>query len=525
MSPLGGSLPQGSPISSILYMLFMAPLFLRGPHLRGYADDGLIKVTGKVPGDNVIPLQRELTQTQEWCNSNGLELGMGKTGLFHVIRKRTADNPGLLLPNGNNLEAIDIKKTLKWLGVLFDRKMSFKAHTKEACIRASKATNGMRILSGCYKGAPTDSLLKAVRACVLPVLTYGYQAWWPTPGGRHNTTITAELDKVVRRAVRTALPIYRTTPTHLIAHAAGTPPMDIVLDDLMHGEAIRMSLLDPTHILCSFRPNGKIDRIRNMLPKPIPPVNYLKYNGPRPVPPRETPLDKEAETQRHVERRTASLDTDIWAYSDGSMNNSRNTGAGWAVYQGSTLLSEGRKNCGKWMEVADAEAEAALEAVKAACEHATPGTTSLWLCIDNRSVVDGINATSDKIGTSQPTIDEIRGKLSGWQHQGNGQAMWVPGHTSVQGNERADRLAKEGAGLEQACDTRWMMLARAKRWRKEWLTYRLDNWWNQQRKPGHLKKQLEVPKPWNHKLYRGLNRVNVGRVLAARSAHRFCRLP
>jgi ribonuclease HI len=290
----------------------------------------------------------------------------------------------------------------------------------------------------------------------------------------------------------------------------------------MHGEAIRMSLLDPTHILCSFRPNGKIDRIRNMLPKPIPPVNYLKYNGPRPVPPRETPLDKEAETQRHVERRTASLDTDIWAYSDGSMNNSRNTGAGWAVYQGSTLLSEGRKNCGKWMEVADAEAEAALEAVKAACEHATPGTTSLWLCIDNRSVVDGINATSDKIGTSQPTIDEIRGKLSGWQHQGNGQAMWVPGHTSVQGNERADRLAKEGAGLEQACDTRWMTLARAKRWRKEWLAYRLDNWWNQQRKPGHLKKQLEVPKPWNHKLYRGLNRVNVGRVLAAR---RFCRLP
>jgi hypothetical protein len=171
------------------------------------------------------------------------------------------------------------------------------------------------------------------------------------------------------------------------------------------------------------------------------------------------------------------------------------------------------------MEVADAEAEAALEAVKAACEHATPGTTSLWLCIDNRSVVDGINVTSDKIGTSQPTIDEIRGKLSGWQHQGNGQAMWVPGHTSVQGNERADRLAKEGAGLEQACDTRWMTLARAKRWRKEWLTYRLDNWWNQQRKPGHFKKQLEVPKPWNHKLYRGLNRVNVGRVLAARSAH------
>lgn len=169
------------------------------------------------------------------------------TGLFHITRKQTSDNPGILLLDGNNLEAIGIKKTLRWLGVLFDRKMSFKAHTKEACSRASKVTNGMRILSGCYKDTPTDSLLKAVRTCVLPILTYGFQAWWPTPERRRTTTITAELDKVVRRVVRAALPIYRTTPTHLIAHAAGMPPMDMVLDDLMHGEAIRISLLDSTH--------------------------------------------------------------------------------------------------------------------------------------------------------------------------------------------------------------------------------------------------------------------------------------
>jgi hypothetical protein len=104
-------------------------------------------------------------------------------------------------------------------------------------------TNGIKILAGCYKGAPTDSLLKAVRACVLPVLTYGYQAWWPTPERRRVTIITAELDKVVRMAVRTALPVYRTTPSHLLTHAAGIPPIEMVLDDLMHGEAIRMSTI------------------------------------------------------------------------------------------------------------------------------------------------------------------------------------------------------------------------------------------------------------------------------------------
>jgi hypothetical protein len=142
LSPLGGSLPQGSPISSILYMLFMAPLYRKGAHLRGYADDGVIKATGKTPCDNVAYLQLELNSTQEWCNENGLELDMGKTGLFHITRKRTTDNPGIQLPDGRTVEAIGAKETVRWLGVLFDRKMTFKTHVKEACCRASKVITG-----------------------------------------------------------------------------------------------------------------------------------------------------------------------------------------------------------------------------------------------------------------------------------------------------------------------------------------------------------------------------------------------
>jgi hypothetical protein len=108
--------------------------------------------------------------------------------------------------------------------------------------------------------------------------------------------------------------------------------------------------------------------------------------GPRPIPPAEKPLDKEAEAKRHIERRRLAPPTDVWAYSDGSMNKERNTGAGWAIYQGDTMLFDGRKNCERWMEVADAEAEAALEAIKTALEHAPPDSTNLWLCLDNGSV-------------------------------------------------------------------------------------------------------------------------------------------
>lgn len=83
------------------------------------------------------------------------------------------------------------------------------------------------------------------------------------------------------------------------------------------------------------------------------------------------------------------------------------------------------------------------------------------------SVVEGINTKADRIGTLQPTINKIWERLCGWPFHGDGRATWIPGHASLPGNERADKLAKEGAELPRAREESWMTLARARRWRKE----------------------------------------------------------
>ncbi|KAL5611553.1 uncharacterized protein BROUX77_001709 [Berkeleyomyces rouxiae] len=202
------------------------------------------------------------------------------------------------------------------------------------------------------------------------------------------------------------------------------------------------------------------------------------------------------------------------------MDDKKVTGAGWAVYRSDELLAEGSANTGSWIEVADVEAIGAGEALKTAMRCAAGDTETIWVFLDNRSVVDKISYPSGHIGTSQCIIDEIRDALSQWSSKGEhhrAEVAWVPGHTEVPGNKRADRLAKEGTKLPTALPTT-MSHARAKRWRREWLQGQIDVWWQKQKLPAHLKSRPDAPKVWKHP-YEGVGRKTVGTILGLLSVH------
>ena len=87
-------MPQGSPVSPILFMLFMAPLFQMLCQ-RGYADDGTIVVASERFDINVNTVEEIFRKVDSWCDSNGLTLDWKKTELLHCTSSRDTANPSI----------------------------------------------------------------------------------------------------------------------------------------------------------------------------------------------------------------------------------------------------------------------------------------------------------------------------------------------------------------------------------------------------------------------------------------------
>ncbi|PNP37008.1 hypothetical protein TGAMA5MH_11095 [Trichoderma gamsii] len=45
--------------------------------------------------------------------------------------------------------------------------------------KALKAANFLRSLNKTIKGSPPDAVSMVAKACVIPVVLYGLDAWWP----------------------------------------------------------------------------------------------------------------------------------------------------------------------------------------------------------------------------------------------------------------------------------------------------------------------------------------------------------
>ncbi len=144
---------------------------------------------------------------------------------IHFSRKKTFPNPDMKLaplvsPRHNIPERVVRqvgKKTLmRWLGVFYDSRLSFRDHANKLASKGRQAASGLIMLVKTTRGVNADIMRREVHAYILLILTYATPAWWPgrTQTNKERRTIQnsieglcAKLDKVQNIALRVVLPV------------------------------------------------------------------------------------------------------------------------------------------------------------------------------------------------------------------------------------------------------------------------------------------------------------------------------
>ena len=89
-------------------------------------------------------LQGCLHKIEKWCNENGFKFSQTKTVCLHFHKKRgILPEPELIL----NGEKIKVVREARFLGVIFDQKLSFIPHLKALKSKCLKALDIIKVVA------------------------------------------------------------------------------------------------------------------------------------------------------------------------------------------------------------------------------------------------------------------------------------------------------------------------------------------------------------------------------------------
>ena len=151
--------PQGSILSLTLFSLKinnMVKCLNTDVYCSLYVDYLLICYRSKNMNTIERQLQLNLNKIQKWATENGFKFSKSKTVCMQFCHLRIAHNDPILTLDGT---AIPVVEENKFLGIVFDRKLSFIPHIKHLTAKCQKALNLLRVVAHTDWGVDRKVLL------------------------------------------------------------------------------------------------------------------------------------------------------------------------------------------------------------------------------------------------------------------------------------------------------------------------------------------------------------------------------
>ena len=243
-------MPQGSPLSPLLYMFYNADLLDVAAQHRarglGFIDDIVYSIQGNTDKENARKLKCVLNEAEEWRKKHGAQFETSKYILVHYTRNRWRETKASVTANGITIEP---SNEAKYLGVIFDQELRFKSHLQQVIKRGTNAAMALSSIAKCIWGAPYMQIRQRFQAVVALRKDYAAIVWHrpKDDGSTAGNVQMRKLTTIQRLAMKAILGCYKTTPTAAMEIESGLQPPWIRLQTKVLLATTRIQSLSSRH--------------------------------------------------------------------------------------------------------------------------------------------------------------------------------------------------------------------------------------------------------------------------------------
>ena len=206
-------LPQGSVLSPLLFVLYINDLlcnFSESTMVSAYVDDLALAYRGRKKEDVALRMQAEVDKVVSWSQQARLTLNAAKceVAFFSLDNSKAQWRPQITIYGVPQ----SCTPSPTFLGVTYDRRMTFGTQVKKGCQQMLRRTNLLRVVGSTTWVWQKLDLRTAYIATQRSVAEYAAAAWTPWLSSSN----IVKLERTQLQAARAITHHVRSTPTEAV---------------------------------------------------------------------------------------------------------------------------------------------------------------------------------------------------------------------------------------------------------------------------------------------------------------------